>query len=816
MTKGANTSSLKQKLLSLFYQLQMYSTMKNPSKPYLWIIYLCIFLTYTNCHAQSNVAIPDEWLILGPIPVSSGQEGYVNEEKQMEAFNTNYLDPAVLEKVKEGQDITIDGKSYFWKKEKANGDIVNVDAIYDSVDFASAYGWVEFKSDKDQDVLLGVGSDDGIKIWLNGELAHENWVPRGVNLDDDLVPVSLKKGTNRLLLKVQDMSMGWGFACRIFLQEDYPDKLVEAAGEGEMEMVNLLLSRGVDINAENAVGLTALNLAKIQGREDIVDQLIEKGADPAIPIPPKEQMADYYFQDMIGKNEPGAAILVTKDGQVIYKKGFGLANIEEGIPITPETEFRIGSITKQFTAAAILKLVEDEKIDLDDPLSKFIPDYPRGEEVTIHHLLTHTSGIKSYTDKMNFQEDIELTKPISSEEDHIESFKYDTFNFDPGTSWSYNNSGYFLLGYIIGQVSGKSYGDYLHEQYFKPIGMDHTGLHHLDVKLDHEATGYGFEDGKASVAPNWEMTWAGGAGAMYSTVDDLFKWNEALFNGKVLNDESLKVAFTPVVLNNGKEAMPKYGYGWMIGELRGWEDISHGGGLPGFITFLTRFPEHNVTVAILTNAAPQNKMNPQQASYDLTEIFFWEDMDKLPTKIVDENADVTAYKDYVGRYEYMQGMILTVSTEDKHLYAQLTGQQRFEIFPEGNDKFFWKVVDAQVEFVRDEAGKVTHVVHTQGGQSFEAPLIEEEEPVVINSDILDHYVGIYDLNGRNVNVTKENDQLWVQVTGQPKFHLLPRSESEFFLKEVVASFTFVKNGSGEYDKIILVQGGNTLDLMRKE
>ncbi len=773
------------------------------------------FFLFTFCQAPAQTGPFSEWLILGPIPVMEGESENVTDEQQQKAFETDYLDPASLQQVTAGQSHTIDANTYEWQKVQEKDESIDLNQLFDEKDYASAYAFTTVEATEEKQVLLGVGSDDGVRVWLNGQLVHDHWVPRGLTPDDDMVPITLQKGKNQILLKVQDMQQGWGFSCRILPPEAYAEKLTEAAGNGQIDDMNLLLSHGADINARNELGLTALHAAKMGGREEIVAQLLQEGADADIPMPHAEAMADAFFGNAIGVDEPGAVVLVAQNGQVLYEKGFGLANLKKDIPITPETEFRIGSITKQFTATAILKLQEEGKISVDDKLSKFISDYPRGDEVTIHHLLTHTSGIKSYTDKINF-EDEAITEPIESEETHIESFKNDPYNFDPGESLSYNNSAYFLLGYIIEKVSGKSYGAYLQQAFFDPLGMNNTGLHHKGVELENEALGYAFEDGEVDLAPDWEMSWAGGAGALYSTVGDLFKWNEAVFNGKVLEESSLKAAFTPVTLNNGEEAPFKFGYGWMIDEFRGWKQIQHSGGLPGFLAYLTRFPEHNITVTVLMNAMPPGKTNPQQAAHELAEIFFWEEMPSQESYVAEENADTSLYKDYAGRYEYPGGAVLTVSAEENQLFAQLTGQPKYEVFPRGNEEFFWKVVDAQVKFVRNDAGEIFQAIHTQNGQTFEAPKLQEESTISVATAVLETYVGNYDLNGSAVKITREDEQLFIQVTGQPKFEIYPRSEKEFFMKVVKADITFVENENGKIDQLILNQGGRSFTLPRSE
>ena len=234
-------------------------------------------------------------------------------------------------------------------------------------------------------------------------------------------------------------------------------------------------------------------------------------------------------------------MLVAKDGKVLYRKGFGYADIKNKILVTPDTKFRIGSVTKQFTAAAILKLQENNLLSVDDKLSKFIPDFPRGDEVTIHQLLTHISGIHSYTGKHDFLD--KVTKTISPDS-LVNAIKKDPYDFNPGEKMLYNNSGYFILGYIIAKVSGKPYDVYLKETFFDPLHMDNTGVHYAGIKLEHEAKGYANDNNRYEEALNWDMSWAGGAGAIYSTVDDLLKWNQALYGGKVLNEKTARPVST--------------------------------------------------------------------------------------------------------------------------------------------------------------------------------------------------------------------------------------------------------------------------------
>jgi CubicO group peptidase (beta-lactamase class C family) len=510
-------------------------------------------------------------------------------------------------------------------------------------------------------------------------------------------------------------------------------------------------------------------------------------------------------------------VLVAQNGIVLFEKGYGLADVAHASSFAPDTKSRIGSITKQFTASAILKLQEQGKLSVQDKLSKYFPDFPSGDEVTLHHLLTHTSGIRSYTDKPGFLD--KVTSAVEPD-DLIKSFQNDAYDFAPGKKWHYDNSGYFLLGRIIEKVSGQSYGDFLRQNFFEPLGMTNTGVHRAGLALEHEALGYQYKGAVFTNALNWDMSWAGGAGALYSTVEDLFHWNEGVFGGKVLKDASLKAAWTPVKTEDSKDddSSTGYGYGWFSAHTRGAQEISHAGGLNGFSSFIMRLPRENFTVAILANAAPGAAgVEPSQLAHQVTEIYLGEKFNPRPIHQIDPDVSPEAFDPLVGRYDYGMG-VMTVTKEGKHLYAQLAGQPRFEIFPESGTEFFWKVVDAQVTFVKDNQGKVTKAVHHQGGQTIHAPRLEDLKEAKVDAATYDAFVGKYDYGAGKaiLTVSREGDRLFAQLTGQPKFEIFPKSSTEFFWKVVDAQIQFVKNDTGKTIKAIHHQGGQTLEAPKVE
>src|ERR1044072_6505250 len=294
------------------------------------------------------------------------------------------------------------------------------------------------------------------------------------------------------------------------------------------------------------------------------------------------------------------AALVAENGKVIYKVAFGSANMEWITANTPETKFSLGSITKQFTATVILQLVEQGKIKLDAPLSDYLPDYRKdtGTKVTIHHLLTHTSGIPSYTSQPGFFENVSRN-PYKVDE-FVKKYASGDLEFEPGSKYTYNNSGYFLLGAIIERVTGKPYEQVLKENIFDPIGMKNTGYDHYGTILAKRAAGYVKTADSYINAPYLDMSIPYAAGSLYSTVEDLYLWDQALYTDKLLTAQSKALLYKPF-LND-------YAYGWVITNASFRQndqpvpEITHNGGINGFSTNIVRFPKEKNLIVLLDNS----------------------------------------------------------------------------------------------------------------------------------------------------------------------------------------------------------------------
>jgi CubicO group peptidase (beta-lactamase class C family) len=292
---------------------------------------------------------------------------------------------------------------------------------------------------------------------------------------------------------------------------------------------------------------------------------------------------------------PGAAIAVMREGKIVRAQGYGLANVELNVPVHPETIFQSGSMGKEFTATAIMMLVEEGKIALDDKITRYFPDSPATwNDITIRRLLTHTSGIKNYSQHdINFRLDY-------SEDDLLKKAQSFPLDFTPGDKWSYSNTGYVVLGVLIHKVTGEFYGDFLQERIFHPLGMTSTRIMSEADIIPNRSSGYRLVKGQLKnqeyVSPTLNTT---ADGSLYFTVLDLAKWDAALYTEKLLKRSSLDQMWTPVQLNNGKTY--DYGFGWFLNQIRGHKIIEHGGAWQGFTTHISRYVDDKLTVVTLSN-----------------------------------------------------------------------------------------------------------------------------------------------------------------------------------------------------------------------
>jgi CubicO group peptidase (beta-lactamase class C family) len=309
-----------------------------------------------------------------------------------------------------------------------------------------------------------------------------------------------------------------------------------------------------------------------------------------------ERIDGYVRAEMTRQQIPGVAVAVIKDGHVVLAKGYGLANVEHQVPVKPETVFQSGSVGKQFTATAVMLLVEKGRISLDDPITKYLPEgAPRWNAIKVRHLLTHTGGTTDYPPNFDFRRDY-------TERELVKRAAAIPIAFAPGAKWSYSNIGYLLLGVMIRRVTGVFYGDFLEQKIFEPLGMSTTRIISEADIVPNRAAGYRLVKGELKnqewVSPTLNTT---ADGSLYLSVLDLAKWDAALYTERVLRKASRDRMWTPVTLNSGKSY--HYGFGWALGDIRGHRIVEHGGAWQGFKSAIVRFPDDRLTVILLANLA---------------------------------------------------------------------------------------------------------------------------------------------------------------------------------------------------------------------
>ncbi|MGB8957865.1 MAG: serine hydrolase [Candidatus Aminicenantales bacterium] len=531
----------------------------------------------------------------------------------------------------------------------------------------------------------------------------------------------------------------------------------------------------------------------------------------AAPPAPEGALAariDAVMAAVYKPGEPGAAIIVRKDGQTIFRKGYGMADLELGVAVEPDMIFRLGSITKQFTAMSILMLAQEGKLGLQDEITKFLPDYPtRGKRITVEHLLTHTSGIQSYTDMPEW---LPLWRKDFTVKELVDLFKDKPMQFEPGSSWAYNNSGYFLLGAIIEKVSGKTYGDFVTERIFKPLGMKGSSYGSTERIIPRRVPGYQADKGGFVNAPYLSMTQPYAAGSLLSTIDDLAVWSDAVFAGKLVRKEWLDKAFTPYKLTNGEST--GYGYGWFVGDFAGHRSIEHGGGINGFTSYEMTFPEDRVFLAILTNSAIEGRgPEPRAVKIAWLALGLTEPERKavtLPARDLDA---------FAGVYMNERKEEFYVSREGDKLFAQRQGGSKDELYPASATEFFLKNNPARLMFVKDSGGGInglrimSRIGPTQVLTKTDKPLPAPRKEAAVDPKLYARLAGDYELApGFILTILTRGGKLMSQATGQPEVELFPESETRFFLKVVDAQVDFVLDAAGRVTGLVLHQGGQDL------
>ncbi|MCU0755240.1 MAG: serine hydrolase [Xanthomonadales bacterium] len=531
-------------------------------------------------------------------------------------------------------------------------------------------------------------------------------------------------------------------------------------------------------------------------------------------VPSDAEIATYaksVFEQNCDTQAPGMALLLARGDEVLFRAACGQANLELGVPLAPEQVFRIGSVTKQFAAAAVLKLATEGKLKLSDPLTKFVPGYPKGEAVTVQMLLDHTSGIKSYTDVPGVMEG-PIRHDLSTAQ-LIASFKDQPAEFAPGEGWKYNNSGYVLVGAVIEKVTGKPWHQYLQEAFFAPLQLTHTGYGDTaEGLIPGHVSGYTLKGERWAPAAFLSMTQPHAGGALVSTVDDLLVWNRALHGGRVIGKDSYARMITPA---KGAES---YGFGIEIGSLRGEQVLQHGGGIPGFSAFLMYLPDSELSAVVLYNADSgrpgmlgTGRIANQLAAYALGKPY--PEKKAVP-------MDAEALKAYEGVYRIDADNARVLRVVDGKLSSQRSGGLAYALIPVGADTFLFDEGFSRMVFERDADGGVVAMrfFPEDEGEGLRVARSDEALPVArmaitLPPPALERLVGDYAFEGATLKVFLDDGSPRAQITGQPAFEIHPESATRFFLTVIDATLEFAP-AEGAATQVTLKQGGREMVFQR--
>lgn len=410
---------------------------------------------------------------------------------------------------------------------------------------------------------------------------------------------------------------------------------------------------------------------------------------------------DEYLKSANDAYRFNGAGLVIHNNDILLNRGYGFSDMNSKNLNTPDTRFPILSMTKTFTATIILKLQDEKKLSVDDKLSKYFPDYPNGSKITIHHLLTHSSGIHNYTDDIGAEDTVIVNHPVSKEL-VISHFRDKPLDFSPGKNYSYNNSGFFLLGLVIEKVTGKPYETVVRDYIFNPLAMTESGFDFNGVPNAVKALGYQFWKKEKSIPyKHFDSTYAYSTGAIYSTTNDMLKWANAVSARQILAAETWEVAFKPKIQN--------YGYGWQTGQFFGRKYVKHSGGYPGYMSEFIYYPDENLTIVLLNNFGTYGE-NIWAVGMGISSIVFGLPYDnwKLRNEVT---VDEKLLENHTGAYANGKNKI-EIKLHDHQLYILIRGLPDMQLHAESDNSFFLKDFNTSLHFDTDAV-----TVHEHGVDS---------------------------------------------------------------------------------------------------
>ncbi|NLY20442.1 MAG: serine hydrolase [Tissierellia bacterium] len=664
---------------------------------------------------------------------------------------------------------------------------------------------------------ITANAEESIKVLINNEATELN---NKVLAEDGQVLVPLREIAEKLGYEVN-----WNQEeKKVTLNKDTEDfeltlnknALVHNKKEETMENVVVIKGDNTYVPVEffgNHFGTVAAwdtgrNTVSISEKRALSEDIFKMSADATVSGNLKKFM-ELYSE----KQNMSGSVLVAKDNKVLLNEGFGKSDEALNIKANSQTKYGIGSMTKQFTATAIMQLVETGKVDLNDKVSKYIDGLKHGDEITVEQLLTHTSGLVNVTDLPDFYGMTDTTPQTI-----VDMMKNMDLMGVPGENFVYNNTGYILLGMIVEKVSGETLENYFNNNFFEKLNMLDTGSAYGEKEGDILATPYvGYIDHIViDDKPLLENVY--GAGNVYSTVEDIYRWSNAIEGEEILSKESKDKMFS------GHSVMGenlKYGYGWMIQEDDGGDVHFHGGDTLGYAAMLMKLPETDVDIVVLTNRRLNNATG---IAFALESIVSGSDtplenIPEFPTKVDIKPEEL---KKYIGVYNLADPMTgtdlpLKVFVEENKLWGLVEGQEKFELIYKGENSFFNNLTDLSIEFVFNEEGKAIQMVYTQMGmimKGYHEDYTPEE--VVVAPETLEKYVGVYQLvEGFDLTITVADGNMYAQATGQDAIQVFPASDNVFEYTIINANIEFVTGEDGNVNSIVFTQDGNVMNGTRK-
>jgi CubicO group peptidase (beta-lactamase class C family) len=513
---------------------------------------------------------------------------------------------------------------------------------------------------------------------------------------------------------------------------------------------------------------------------------------------PNTAAYDAEVQAHFTADAPGGAVLVAQGSKVLYERALGLADVSTKTALTTDHQFRIGSVTKQFAAVSILQLAEAGKLKLDDEIQQYV-DFPKKEQpITIRHLLTHTSGIPNFTNGPHYTPDA-YAKDIDLKS-LIALFADLPLEFEPGTKWSYSNSGYILLSAIIEKASGQTWADYANEHLFTPAGMRHTTASMVQG-TPADAHGYAEDAQGWKPAAAISMSWPLAAGNIRSTVGDLWKWNASVFAGKLVPVARLAQAHQPVTLADG--TTNPYGFGWGFQNVQGSPTIEHNGGIDGFVSASLYLPKEDIYVAVLVNRESDdaNNLAPVLAAIALGKPYGGPE---LPLTEAEAMA-------YTGVYVNPEGVERYLTAEGNKLSSMRQGSSPKPLRYLGNDRFLFEGDVITLAFQRTD-GKVTgaRFLSRSGDEQLtrsDKPLPKPRVAIPLKNADLQAYAGEFELMpGLTLTFRADGDRLFALPTRQSELEVFGEAPHKFFLKEVDATIEFHPEADGSVKRLTFIQG----------